>query len=118
MSIWLQAAKESLCQTDGTDTTDRSPGDRPDVRKKAASGEVSSVLSVRQFDRVALDTASGSRNEKTFVHGTSPGGRPLTWTGRVVSLDAWRNLSEWERHGPQGALWSGASRKWEGGGTD
>ena len=29
-----------------------------------------------------------------FPHGGSPGGRPLTWTGRVVSLEAWRNLSD------------------------
>lgn len=49
----------------------------------------------------------------TFSYGTSAGGRPLTWTGRVVSPGTWHELSEWERHGPKGALWNGESRKWE-----
>lgn len=35
-------------------------------------------------------------------YGLSAGGRPRTWTGRVVSLDAWRQLSEGEKHGPNG----------------
>ena len=32
-------------------------------------------------------------------YGQSVGGRPLTWTGRVVSLDEWRGLSDWDRDG-------------------
>jgi len=47
------------------------------------------------------------------AHGVSFGGRPKTWTGRVVSLDAWRALSEWERHGSSGKSWNGAKRQWE-----
>lgn len=31
-------------------------------------------------------------------HGASIAGNPLTWTGRVVSLDEWRRLSDWEKH--------------------
>ncbi|MCZ4354851.1 hypothetical protein O4H61_20280 [Roseovarius aestuarii] len=46
-------------------------------------------------------------------YGTSPGGRPLTYTGRVVSLDAWRALSEWERHGPRGRIWDGYANQWK-----
>lgn len=46
-------------------------------------------------------------------HGTTNDGRPLTWTGRVVSLDAWRMLTEWERLGPQGQHWNGLTRQWE-----
>lgn len=36
----------------------------------------------------------------------------ITWTGRVVSLDEWRSLSEWDRHGPNGRLWCGLCREW------
>lgn len=38
--------------------------------------------------------------------------RPLTWTGRVVSLDEWRKLSAWDRHGPDGRMFCGACREW------
>jgi hypothetical protein len=38
---------------------------------------------------------------------------PRTWTGRVVSLAAWRELTAWERHGPRGRLWNGATGRWE-----
>lgn len=47
-----------------------------------------------------------------FRHGRSLTGDPRTWTGRVVSLDAWRSLSAWERHGPDGRLWCGVCRAW------
>lgn len=46
-------------------------------------------------------------------HGTAFDGRPLTWTGRVVSLAAWRILTEWERHGPDGRHWNGITKQWE-----
>jgi hypothetical protein len=44
--------------------------------------------------------------------GQSVGGSPLTWTGRVVSLDEWRRLSKWERSGPNGRVWDGIKRAW------
>jgi len=47
-----------------------------------------------------------------FPHGVSIAGNLCTWTGRVVSLDAWRLLSEWERHGPNGRHWDGITRDW------
>ena len=31
----------------------------------------------------------------------------------VVSLEDWRTLTEWERHGPNGRHWNGITRKWE-----
>jgi hypothetical protein len=37
-----------------------------------------------------------------FPYGASVGGRPLTHTGRVVSLEAWRALTACEKHGPLG----------------
>lgn len=48
-----------------------------------------------------------------FRHGVCPfTGKPRTWTGRVVSLEAWRELSGWERHGSTGKLWNGLTRQW------
>lgn len=40
------------------------------------------------------------------------GGRVTTWTGRVVSLDEWRNLSTWERLGTDGRHWCGIAQAW------
>lgn len=40
-------------------------------------------------------------------------GRVRTWTGRVVSLDAWRRLSAWDRQGPNGRHWDGRTALWE-----
>ena len=34
--------------------------------------------------------APSRQDAEHFPHGISAGGRPLTWTGRVVSLDEWR----------------------------
>ena len=48
-----------------------------------------------------------------FRHGTTFDGTPKTWTGKIVSLDAWRQLSEWEKHGPGGRMWNGVTRQWE-----
>jgi hypothetical protein len=45
-------------------------------------------------------------------HGFAVNGNPKTWTGKIVSLDAWRQLNEWDRHGPNGRHWCGATRAW------
>ncbi len=45
-------------------------------------------------------------------HGHAINGHPKTWTGKIVSLDAWRQLSHWERHGPDGRHWSGITKCW------
>lgn len=53
-----------------------------------------------------------------FPHGTCRmTGGPRTWTGKVVSLDEWQRLSDWEREGPAGRLFCGICREWvaEGG---
>lgn len=39
-------------------------------------------------------------------------GRRLTWTGRVVSEADWETLTDWEKHGPAGRIWCGATREW------
>jgi hypothetical protein len=45
-------------------------------------------------------------------HGFAVNGHPKTWTGKIVSLDAWRQLDEWERHGPNGRHWCGIAKAW------
>lgn len=47
-----------------------------------------------------------------YPHGQTPSGRPLTWTGKVVSEQAWEQLSAWERHGSKGLLFDGISQQW------
>ena len=56
------------------------------------------------------------RPAEVSPHGATVDGRPLTWTGKVVSLAEWRRLSEWERHGSTGKVWNGLTRRWEPGG--
>lgn len=48
-------------------------------------------------------------------HGFALGDRqsPKTWTGKIVSLADWRQLSEWEKHGPDGRHWNGITKAWE-----
>lgn len=48
-----------------------------------------------------------------YRHGGSVVGTPLAWTGKVVSLDEWRTLSKWDKHGPDGRLFNGITKQWE-----
>ncbi|GGO61965.1 hypothetical protein SAMN05444398_11932 [Roseovarius pacificus] len=75
---------------------------------------VANVAGVAGVQAEIPKTPPSAKPPKTaFPYGASAGGRPLTYTGRVVSLEAWRNLTEWERHGPRGRLWCGVNRRWE-----
>ena len=47
------------------------------------------------------------------VYGTSANGNPLTWSGKVVSRQAWGKLTDWQKHGPNGRVWNGKTRRWE-----
>lgn len=40
------------------------------------------------------------------------GGYHRTWTGGVVNLAEWRNLSEWDRHGPDQRMHCGICKLW------
>ena len=60
-----------------------------------------------------VETPSAHDVDDPWRHGASVTGRPRTWTGRIVSLDAWRTLTEWERHGPNGRQWNGITQRWE-----
>ena len=70
-------------------------------------------LPVSQVPRLSQAQAGeGPEGAAPFRHGQSFTGDPLTWTGRVVSLDAWRSLTAWERHGPDGRLFCGICQAW------
>ncbi len=53
--------------------------------------------------------------QEPFPYGTACnlGDAPRTWTGRIVSLDEWRRLTEWEKHGPNGQHWNCITKRWE-----
>jgi hypothetical protein len=48
-----------------------------------------------------------------YPRGRTFDGTPKTWTGKIVSLDQWRRLSEWEKHGLNGKHWNGETQSWE-----
>jgi len=50
---------------------------------------------------------------EVFPYGLGTNGTPRTWTGRVVALDEWRRLSDWERNGSTGKLGNGLTQQWE-----
>ena len=106
--MWFDA-QAALAELAGGDMP---PSDPPepvaDVTPVAQAGKAEPR--VAHVARVARPPAPDS---ETFPHGTTPEGRPKTWTGRILSLDDWRNLTDWERHGPDGRMWNGMTRQWE-----
>jgi len=73
------------------------------------------ALRVAEVASVATPPARAERPDQgaaAFPYGSSPGGRPLAWTGRVVSLADWRTLTDQERHGPNWRHWCGVTKQW------
>lgn len=79
----------------------------PDFEPGAVSGRFDAKTEHLNKDR--------SSRHVDRVHAIIPGEAscPKTWTGRIVSLAEWRNLTDWERHGPRGRVWNALTRKWE-----
>jgi len=63
-----------------------------------------------QIQKMSSSVDPTSASDKN--HGFAVNGQPKTWTGNVVSLDEWRRLSEWDKHGPNGRMWCGACQAW------
>lgn len=135
MTRWLQAAKAALPPSDKTDTTDETHAMRVHGAVEQPQSEVLSVESVlsvgpksdcpaipepqpaqpepRPAPRLAVVPARPTHDPETFPNGVCRfTGRPRTWTGKVVSLEDWRRLSDWEREGPAGRLFCGICRAW------
>ena len=90
------------------------------------SGRVAEIAEIAPLPAQTLDGAevltfskkpsapNGSRQAELFPHGQCPlTGRPRTWTGRIVNLADWRELSDWDRNGSTGKIWNGLTRQWE-----
>ena len=88
MSKWLEAAK-------------RAPEAEPALAGPPQPKPVLSVLGV-----LSEEGCVEVPPVENFPHGLSAGGRLRTCTGRIVSLDEWRALSELERHGSDERHWN------------
>lgn len=90
------------------------------------SGRVAEIAEIATLSAKTLDSAevltfsrkpsapNGSRQAALFPHGQCQlTGRPRTWTGRIVNLAEWRELSDWDRNGSTGKIWNGLTRQWE-----
>lgn len=99
------------------------------AKREAEDSPVSQNSRNSQFAGGKIEKLGGGRNPPTsealhphqqpppdkgpVPHKVGVGGRPVTWTGKVISLDEWRRLSDWERHGPNGRMWNGQTQQWE-----
>jgi hypothetical protein len=110
MSKWLEAAKRE----NGANNLGAEP-----IEPKPVLSVVSVLSEGGRADPAPRNTAPPTPKSEpqlsaeTFRHGVSLTGQPLTWTGRIVSLEAWRILNEWEKHGPNGRHWNGITKQWE-----
>ena len=106
MSRWLAlaegSAKDMQTSPDSMTKPDKTPSTQPE-------GVFCQVLSNCQVEK-REESDPASTNE--MRHGHAINGYPKTWTGKVVSLAAWRQLSEWEKHGPNGRVWDGITKTW------
>lgn len=127
MSRWLAIAEKAATNPNSVPDILQEPATSPLAQSEVEFLQVSTVCregnsekNRNRPDLIKPDIAGTShpkiapRSEGVSPYGTSPGGRPLTHTGKVVSLDAWRQLTEWEKHGSKGKVWNGVSREWEG----
>ena len=106
MSKWLSLAEvenESQLPCDSVTKPDKTPLKQPAV----GLCQVLSECQVGSADNLEAQCPDQFRHGFTFT------GRPKTWTGKIVSLDEWRRLSAWDRHGPDGRVWNGKTRAWE-----
>lgn len=109
MNRWLALAKEP----------DEKAVRLPDTPTEPDKRGLCRVLSGCRVEKSEMerprpaDPPQPSRDtDNPFRHGRAPGNRPVTWCGQVVSLDEWRRLSAWDRHGPDGRLHCGICKAW------
>ena len=111
MSKWLEAANRAS----GAVELRAEP-----IEPKPVLSVVSVLSEGGRADPAPQNTAPPTRKSEpkpsteTFRHGLSVTGQPLTWTGRIVSLADWRDLTALERDGPNGRHWNGITQCWEG----
>ena len=108
------------CDTEGV-KSQKSQKSQPTPAQFEGTSQRTRLAVVSQKSRVsqpphadipASGHAKRATDAKAYLHGTTSSSRPVTWTGKVVSLAQWRELSDWERHGPQGRVWDGQADQW------
>lgn len=130
MTRWLQAAISSSLSKNKADITDK-------TSSRGTLEQVASVVSVasschfaepdsvaekpdqaqmgkannRPTDQITWPPIPGFRSRQDEPR-TDEYGRCHTWTGRLVHVDEWRQLSGWDRHGPAGQLFCGICHAW------
>lgn len=97
MTRWLEAARQAPMAADKTVLTDKTQAQVVRSAAESNSMGVKSVKSVMSAGGIPVQaTAPDGQVNDPFRHGRSVTGSPLTWTGRIASLDEWRRLSDWE----------------------
>lgn len=83
-------------------------------RESETCAPATTATSATPVPNVAIVASVATLNAPVFsAQYETAGGRVTTWTGRVVSLDEWRTLAAWQRHGPNGRYWCGTSQFWK-----
>ncbi|WP_321363161.1 hypothetical protein [uncultured Celeribacter sp.] len=121
MSRWLQLVDEGEENHKPLPDTLTEPDTSPDGGGEMTFCHVLSGCRVEKLEKenTAQKTSPSARRAAPDPHDTaqpsrlSVGSSPCTWTGKVVSLEEWKRMSDWERHGPNGRHWNALSRKWE-----
>jgi hypothetical protein len=112
--MWLDV-RAKLAEIEGTPTattaTTATNWANP-ARRVAEVAEVATPPRVKS--EIAPPARAVGLDPDAFPYGTACnlGDAPRTWTGRIVSLDEWLRLTEWEKHGPNGRHWCGLCRCW------
>lgn len=106
MSRWLALADGAALNMQTPPDSMTKPDKTPDDQPWGAFCQVLSGCQVGNEEDAKPSAAS------EMQHGFAVNGQPKTWTGKIVSLDAWRQLSEWERHGPNGRQWNPRTQSW------
>jgi len=122
MSKWLEAAKRA---SGAVDSQAEPMEPKPvlsvvSVLSEGGRADPAPLDMPRRVAEVATVATPPARmsepkpSAETFPHGTACnlGDAPRTWTGRIVSLDEWRRLTEWEKHGQNGRHLCGITREW------
>jgi hypothetical protein len=107
--MWFDAQQALAAIEGGTPDTVRLP--QPEFKTPARVAQVARVARTQCPNHELTPSAGKPTNPSPY--GESVAGNPVTWTGCIVSLAAWRILTEWEKHGPNGRHWNGITKQWE-----
>lgn len=106
MSKWLAIAKDPATHSNILTDNPTKPDKMAVLETKTDFCQVlSGCQAVRDEPAVASECSE-------MLYGFAISGRPKTWTGQIVSLDEWRRLTPWQKHGADDQLWCGVCKSW------